>query len=200
MLAENNRNIRVQRRCAFTLRAALALASVFVIGRFGVMPAAADFASDSRLCHTLDANKSREKIPACTRVINSGRLSGAALATAYQDRAEGYRLTEQYERALEDFGRAIKINPREPVQYKNRAEVHRLMGNYDQVIADTNQTIRLNPADNAAYVIRGLAYENMGNVAAARADYNKTLSISVTRNDGAWAQDIARKRLQELGN
>jgi tetratricopeptide (TPR) repeat protein len=178
------------------LRAGLLLACL--AGPLAVVPAAADFAADRELCHTFDASKSAEKIAACTRVIKTGRLSGRNLAIAYQDRAEGYRLSEKYDSALEDFTRAIKIDSQIAYPYLNRAEVYRLKGDYDQVIADATQAIRLDPALNASYTIRGMAYEKIGAVAKARADFDYALSIPVKGNDGNWAQDVARTRLKEL--
>jgi len=191
---------RVQWRWTLVPRAALALALALLVGRFAVTPVMADLNSDWSLCWTFGTNKSKEKIAACTLVINSKRLSGDNLAIAYQQRAEGYRLLEQYDRALEDFARAIKIGPRLAYNYLNRAEIHRLKKNYDKVVEDASQAIRLDPDLNASYTIRGLAYENMKNVSAARADYNKTLSIPVKGNDGPGAQDVARTRLKEIGN
>ncbi len=180
------------------IRAVLLLAMAFVV--VAAVPAAADLNSDWALCRTFDANKGKEKIAACTVVIKSGRLKGDNLAIAYQQRAEGHRLLEQYDLALKDFAVAIKIGPKVAYSYLNRAEIHRLQKNYDLVISDASMAIKLDPALNASYTIRGLAYENMRNTSAARMDYNKAIAIPVKGNDGAWAQDVARKRLKEIGD
>jgi tetratricopeptide (TPR) repeat protein len=169
-----------------------------VVGAVCVMPAAADYAADRDLCHTFDADKTAQKIAACTRVIKTGRLSGRNLAIAYQDRAEGYRLSKEYDLALADFERAIKIDSQIAYPYLNRAEVWRLKGSYDQVIADATQAIRLDPALNASYAIRGMAYKEIGAIAKAREDFDHALAIPVKGNDGNWAQDVARAQLKEL--
>jgi tetratricopeptide (TPR) repeat protein len=190
-------NLQRNARRLFTLAGAL-LAAAVLGGTIGVVPAAADFASDNSLCHTFDSDKAAQKIAACTRVINTGRLSGRNLAIAYQDRAEGYRLSKEYDRALEDFNRAIKIDSGMAYPFLNRAEVWRLKGDYDQVIADATQAIRLDPALNASWTIRGMAYKEIGALNKAREDFNHALSIPVKGNDGNWAQDVARARLKEL--
>jgi len=182
----------------WALALALLAGAAFLAGLMSARPAAADFAGDHDLCHTFDASKATEKIAACTRVIRTGRLRGRDLAIAYQDRAEGYRLTKDYDHALEDFDRAIKVDPGVAYAYLNRAEVHRLKGDYDQVIADATQAIRLDPALNAAWTIRGLAYKEIGALAKAREDFNHALSISVKGNDGDWAQDVARTQLKAM--
>ena len=179
-------------------RAMAVFAAVAFAGAVAAGPAAADFASDRDLCHTFDADKTVQKIAACTRVINTGRLSGRNLAIAYQDRAEGYRLSKEYDRALADFDRAIKIDSQIAYPYLNRAEVWRLKGDYDQVIADATQAIRLDPALNASWTIRGMAYKEIGALNKAREDFNHALAIPVKGNDGNWAQDVARMQLKAL--
>ncbi len=161
-------------------------------------PARADYASDNKMCFTTDSSKATEKVAACTRLINSGRLRGKELASPYQDRAEGYRVLNKLDAALADFNRAIELDPQSPVPYVNRSEVHRLKGDYDGVIADTSRAMGIDPMFTAAYAIRGMAYQEKGDLVRARADYNKALAIPAKRNDGEWAQGIARTRLKAL--
>jgi tetratricopeptide (TPR) repeat protein len=177
-------------------RTVAALAAAVFAATIAVAPAAAE--SDRDLCHTFDTDRNAAKIAACTRVINTGRLKGWDLAIAYQDRAEGYRLSKDYDHALEDYARAIKIDSQIAYPYLNRAEVWRLKGDYDQVIADATQAIRLDPALNASWAIRGMAYKEIGAIKKAREDFNHALSIPVKGNDGNWAQDVARTKLKEL--
>ena len=167
-------------------------------GAFGVMPAEADYASDMTVCNTVSNKTPAEKVAACTRLIDTGRLNGKDLAAVYANRADRYRLLEQYDRALEDFDRAFKLNPTNPFAYLNRAEVWRLKGNDDQAIADASRAIQLDPALNSPWTIRGLIYEKIGAIAKAREDFNHALEIPVKANDGNWAQDVARARLKAL--
>jgi tetratricopeptide (TPR) repeat protein len=178
----------------------LRLAAAVFAGIIAITPAAADFEGDRNLCHTFDMDKTAAKIAACSRIINTGRLNGRNLAIAYQDRAEGHRLAKEYDRALDDFNRAIKIDSGMAYPYLNRAEVWRLKGDYDQVIADATQAIRLDPALNASWTIRGMAYKEIGALNKAREDFNHALSIPVKGNDGNWAQDLARNQLKALDN
>jgi tetratricopeptide (TPR) repeat protein len=180
-------------------RAGVVLAAALTGGIFAVTAAMADYASDSKDCFAVGYG-GQKRVDACTRVIASGRLKGKDLAGALQTRAEGYRITKQYEAALADFDRAIALDPKLAKAYANRAEVHRMLGHYDQVIADTTQAIRLDPSFNAFYTVRALAYEQQGNLAGARADYDKALAIPAKGADGDWAQDVARDRLKVLAN
>ena len=181
-------------------RHAIVLAAGLVAGQLAIAPAAADFDSDNRDCFAQEY-RGQKRVDACTRVIHAGRLQGHGLAMALQARAEGYRITEQYERALADFDRAIEIDPGVALMYANRAEAHRMLGHYDQVIADTTRAIRLDPSSNAFYAIRGMAYEKKNDLVGARADYKKALALPVSKlADGPWGQDVARARLKDLGD
>jgi tetratricopeptide (TPR) repeat protein len=177
-------------------RAVAVVAAALFACTVAVTPAKAE--SDSDLCHTFDTSKIPEKIAACTRILNSGRLRGRNLAIAYNDRAEGYRIAKELDKALADFGRSIKTDPQLAYAYLNRAEVWRLKEDYDQVIADATQAIRLDPALNASWTIRGMAYQKIGADAKARDDFNRALSMAIKGNDGQWAQDVARTHLKEL--
>jgi tetratricopeptide (TPR) repeat protein len=185
-------------RAANWLYAAL-VAAGFVTGQLVATPALADHDADVKNCFSADDDRASERVGACTRVIESGKVDRRDLAGAYNWRAEAYRILKQYELALADYGRSIEINPDSVYAYANRAEVYRMQGKFELVVQDTTQAIRIDPALNASYAIRGLAYEKMGDLARARADFDKALALPVKGNDGAWAQDIARSHLQTLG-
>jgi len=175
------------------------LMAMFLAGPPAATSALADAASDRKACFAVGYG-GQKRVDACTGFINSGRLSKSELSAALQSRAEGYRIIEQYERALADFDRALALDPRLARGYANRAEVYRVLGQFEKVIADTTEAIRLDPTPNAFYAIRGFAYERQGDVARARADYNKALALPIKDADGGWAQDVARGRLKELDN
>ena len=175
------------------------LAAVFLAGLPAATSALADAASDRKACFAVGYG-GQKRVDACTGFINSGRLSKNELSAALQSRAEGYRIIEQYDRALADFDRALALDPRLARGYANRAEVYRVLGQFEKVIADTTEAIRLDPTPNAFYAIRGFAYERQSDVARARADYNKALALPIKDADGGWAQDVARSRLKELDN
>jgi tetratricopeptide (TPR) repeat protein len=194
----SKRNLRTGVRRRLAPPAAAFLVAAAIAGAVCVMPAAADFAGDQNVCNTVSNKTPAEKVAACTRLIDSGRLSGQSLAAVYANRADRYRLLEQYDRALEDFDRAFKLNAGNPFMYLNRAEVWRLMGKDDQAIADATRAIELDPALNSPWAIRGMIYEKIGAIAKAREDFKRALAIPVKANDGNWAQDIARERLKAL--
>jgi tetratricopeptide (TPR) repeat protein len=183
------------------MRAATWLCAAFVAaacvgGQLAATPAMADQEADGKSCFSGDDNAASARVGACTRFIDSATRD---LAGAYNWRGEAHRLLKEYDLAIADFARAIEFNPQSVYPYANRAEVYRLQGRYDLVIRDTTEAIRIDPGLNASYAIRGMAYEKTGDLDRARADFNKALSLPVKGNDGQWAQDVARNRLQAIG-
>ena len=67
---------------------------------------------------------------------------------------------EQYfnDREIQDFNKAIKINPDNEVAYYNRGIAYKNMKQYKKAIQDFDKAISLNPNLEAAYINRGVAY------------------------------------------
>ncbi len=67
----------------------------------------------------------------------------------------------EYDRAIDDYNKAIEINPKNSMAYNNRGFVYDIhKGEYDKAINDYNKAIEINPKDDMAYTDRGNAYYN----------------------------------------
>jgi Tfp pilus assembly protein PilF len=69
-------------------------------------PPAAE-SDDRRAC----SGQGDKTVPACTRLIISGQLSGHELAVAYLNRAVAYHNIADYDHALQDYDAAIQADP-----------------------------------------------------------------------------------------
>src|SRR5438270_13243709 len=69
---------------------------------------------------TCDKGWGEEKIAACSRVISSGKFKGHNLAVVFNSRGHGYRLKGDLDRAIADFGEAIRLDPKYALPYNNR--------------------------------------------------------------------------------
>jgi len=58
------------------------------------------------------------------------------LALSYENRASTYVRINEYQKAVGDFGRAIKIRPKYPPNYRNRAIIYERLGNQTKAKAD----------------------------------------------------------------
>jgi tetratricopeptide (TPR) repeat protein len=93
-------------------------------------------------------------------------------------RADGYRISGDIDRAIADYGEAIRLNGKAPSAYFGRGSAFDVKGEPDKAIADYSQAILLKPDDAAAYNSRGAAYDDLGAYDKAIADYDEAIKLN----------------------
>ncbi len=83
---------------------------------------------------------------------------------------------KNYEQAVENFTKAIELNPNFASAYSNRCLVYLQWGKYEQAIADCTEAIKINPENIEANLNLGLAYYEIGNYQQAIAEYTQVLN------------------------
>jgi tetratricopeptide (TPR) repeat protein len=81
---------------------------------------------------------------------------------AYDHRGIAYGQSGQYEKAIEDFNKAISLKPDYYKGYNNRGFAYFKIGKYQMAINDYNEAIRLKPNYAKAYVNRSNVFLNQG--------------------------------------
>ena len=104
------------------------------------------------------------------------------LAAAYKIRGDAYK-RGAYDRAIKDYTKAIKLDPKDAAAYNNRGFAYNEEGAYDRAIKDFTKAIDLDPKDAAAYNNRGFAYNEEG--AYDRAIKDSTKAIDLDPKDAA---------------
>ena len=105
-------------------------------------------ASDTSACRSIPASEPDRAIARCTANIESGRLTGDALAEAYALRATRWRQKADLPRALADLDAAISAAPEHAMAYYMRGEIHFAGAAYESAIADFSAAISIFfPAD-----------------------------------------------------
>jgi len=137
--------------------AALAMPAVVGVARADDMKTCIDASGDVALA-------------ACTRAIQSGRLSKKDLAGAFTNRGVKWRAKDDVERAIDDHTEAIRIDPNNYYAYYNRGNAYLGQGDLDRAIADYGIAARLNRNDPDIFKNRAIAYERKGDSARANAD------------------------------
>ena len=179
---------------AATLRLpALALS---VIGLFAALPgpaAAAD--AMEAIYHTCifpDLTRLDAVIRACTTVLKSGEGGHAAQSSAHLSRGNMYRRKGQYDRALDDYNEALKLDPtdRAPT-LTSRGNAWRGKHEYDRAIADHTEAIRLDPDYAVAYSNRGNVWSDKGDWDKAIADYDKAIMLNPKYAEAFYNRGIA---------
>jgi len=138
---------------------------------------------------------------AALNYINSFISGNPNIPEAYVVRSEVHRSMGNFQKALDDAEKAIKINPEEAATYTNRAIVYLDMKEFQKAISDCTKSIELMTNDGyesyCPYYNRGLAYMNIGETAKALDDFNKVIDL-----DPEYAQAYFKRGLlyAESGN
>src|SRR5262249_54515750 len=134
--------------------------------------------------------------------VTAGALAVTAFALVRHDDSGERCFSQEGEAAISACTRAIQSGrfsgPALAGIYDNRAIELRQQGDFDRAIADYTAAIHIDAAHAGAYAGRGLAYEGKSDPEKARADYHKALALAQTYDDGPWAHETARGRLQAL--
>ena len=108
----------------------------------------------------------------CLSVL-SASLSGCASAAEHVNRGLFYSLDGDLDRAIEQYDKAIRLNPAYALAYRNRGDAYYEKGDDFRAIEDYNQAIRLDPTYASAYSNRGEAYEKKGDNDRATEDFKQ---------------------------
>ncbi|MEH2071251.1 MAG: hypothetical protein V7K47_24355 [Nostoc sp.] len=110
--------------------------------------------------------------------------------------AEGYRSKEQYDKALQNFDRAIELYPRYVAAIASRGKTYRLMKQYEEALQDLHHAIELNRQYYEAIAQRGITYGMMERYEEALQDFNCLIELN-PQDDSAIAQRGITYRLME---
>lgn len=104
-------------------------------------------------------------------------ISGMPQKTAesYALRANVYGEKGDTRQAIENYDKAIAVDPTNADLYFGRALTNQSIGKSDLALADYNKAVELNPMHAAAYCNRGKIYEDRGNLSDALSNYNKAI-------------------------
>ena len=134
-----------------------------------------------------------QQIDACTVAIESGRWHGPGLAWAFNNRGNGYRMKEEYDRAIADYTDAIRIDPTYVFAFKNRGSVYQHQGDLDRAIADYSEAVRLDPAFAIAFANRASAYQEKGDFDRAIADFTTLIRLSPRDSKAFYSRGVAHQ-------
>ena len=102
----------------------------------------------------------------------------------YFDRGLAYGKAGKHNQAIEDFNRAIELNPQAAAAYNNRGLAYYNLGNYEQAIKDCDMALQINPEEAEAYYNRGLVHADLDNYTEAIEDYYKAIELNRKYADG----------------
>lgn len=95
----------------------------------------------------------------------------------YVNRGFAYDKLGEFEKALDDYERALEINPEDVMALNNRGAVLIQQKKFDQAIRDFTVALRIHKVD-FLYRGRGLAYRHSGNLDKAIADLTTAINVN----------------------
>jgi tetratricopeptide (TPR) repeat protein len=142
-------------------------------------PSRAQQSQDKIWCVNKDKQFSPDlQIGGCTALIQAGKENSKNLAAAFNNRGNTYNRKGQYDRAIEDYNQALRLDPKSATAFSNRGVAYERKGQYDRAIEDYSQVIRLDPQNAAAFNSRCWERAIVGReLREALADCNESLRL-----------------------
>ncbi len=140
------------------------------------------------------ADKPGVGFAACSRIIDDANVSVAERVKAFKNRGRGSFNSKDYDRAIADYGEAIKLSPKDAWAFAHRCEAYESKEDHDAAITDCTEAIKIDPKYGWAYNNRGVAYYGLHEYDAALADHAEAIRVdsrdvwSYARRGMAWTE------------
>lgn len=116
-------------------------------------------------------------------------------AAYFQNRGNSSFVMGEFDAAINDYSRAIELNPKEPTAFFSRAMAFLNKKNYRPAIADFDKVIELEPTESMAFFNRGVAYEKIAEFEKAAADMRKALELDAENEPAKVALQALEPKL-----
>jgi tetratricopeptide (TPR) repeat protein len=105
---------------------------------------------------------------------------------------------EDFGHAIEDYSKAIEIEPNNAAYYSNRAWAYFKIDKTSLGLSDTQRSLELDPHNANAHYTRGRILEAMGRKDEAIADFRQALRLDPTNGESRGALTQLGTALEEL--
>lgn len=139
-------------------------------------------------------------IAACSALLRIESEDHSLTVIGHSNRGRGYDGKMDYDKAIEDFGAAIKLDPSHATSFLYRGAVHGKRKELDAAIMDLDQAVALRPDEGVIYLERGLAREARKEYPLALRDYDRAVDLlphsAIAWGARCWLRAIAGTELQ----
>jgi len=141
---------------------------------------------DDLLQQTMDVYK-KDCLDAAISYIDNIINENPSISEAYLVRSELYTETGNFQKALDDAEKAIKINPKDAAGYNNRGCIFVKSGDdINKALSDFNKAIELNAKFGSAYGNRANVYLKMREPQKAISDCTKAIELFSNTSDESF--------------
>lgn len=134
-----------------------------------------------------------------SRAIEAGGLDAESLALAHNNRGVVHAELGDFDRAIDDYGRALALRPGDAKTAKNLRIAHTRralaairLGEPDRALADLGRAIQLEPEHPTAYLRRGVLRLERGDVQGAIEDLEAVVRLAPDSREARAELDRAR--------
>ncbi len=128
---------------------------------------------------------------ACERAVASGKFSGGALSSLYNNRGIGHQKKSELDAAISDFAEAIKLNGRNAFAFNNRGNAYRAQHKDDSALEDFAKAIEIDAKYVSPFNNRGLLYLNKGEYDRAIANFDQVVRLDANYLRAYWNRGSA---------
>lgn len=114
------------------------------------------------------------------------------LVVAYGNRGLARMDRGEWERAIEDLGRAVALAPRDPRGYFNRGLAFRRSGDLGAAFEDYSRALSLTPDAADILVNRGIVLAGLGRESEAREDFDRAASLQPRDSNARFNRAVFR--------
>ena len=105
--------------------------------------------------------------------------------------------SNKHEKAIEDYNKAIELNPNFAGAYNNRGLAYYELNKHERAIDDYNKAIELNPIFAMAYYNRGLAYGKLNKHEKAIDDYTRAIELNPEDHEAYYDRGLTYFKLKQ---
>ena len=153
------------------MRVLLTIVAFLYIG----LPAWAQWNEDAQKCS--EPGDPDVVLQHCNRALESGQLSEAGRSVTLNNRANVYQSKREFDRAIQDYNEALRLDPDSALAYNNRGSAYQHKGDYERAIQDYDAAIKLDSNSALAFNNRGRAHHFRENYAQAIKDYEEAIEL-----------------------
>ncbi|MCX7362771.1 MAG: tetratricopeptide repeat protein [Alphaproteobacteria bacterium] len=153
-----------------------------------------NYAELRRWCFDLRGTDDRHVMQGCDAVILSSRESPQDHAVAFFNRGFAHKNRGLHDRAIEDYGQAIRLMPSMGLAYNGRGLAFALKGLHERAMLDFAEAIRLMPDADFAFANRATAALKLGQLESAITDYGAALRIDPRNAGTLYRRGVARRQ------
>lgn len=142
-----------------------------------------------------DAYPADLALSACNAVVKATPAKTDGLWLIFHERANAQFGLKAYDKALEDYDKAISLNPEDMEAFLGRGNVFVEQGDHAHAIESYSEAMRLEPESSVAVLARASAFFDAGDYTRAIVDFDRVVSLQPTSAAAVFLRSAAYEKL-----